>query len=138
MAVDTRLNQMVLANDERLTSVPVNALEFSVRTLHGLKKVGATNLGEAYWSVVDRSLHRQRNIGPKSIKEVEDMVATVLATRPVTPKTPRERQLVEVLEMFLSWTGALAITGDATPEAWRELVVIRDKAQAIMKKEQVK
>jgi hypothetical protein len=129
---------MMLANDERLTSVPVIALEFSVRTLDGLKKVGATNLGEAYWSVVNRSLHRQRGIGPRSVKEVEDMVATVLAATPVVPKAPRERKLVEVLEMFLRWTGALAITGSATPEAWRELVVIRDKAQALMEKEQTK
>jgi len=132
MAVDTRLNQMMLAGDERLTSVPISALEFSVRTLDGLRKVGATNLGEAYWSVVNRTLHRQRNIGPKSIKEVEDMVAYVLATRPVTPSTARERKLEQVLELFLSWTGALAITGSPEPDAWRELVTLRARAEAVL------
>jgi len=132
MAVDTRLNQMMLAGDERLTSVPISALEFSVRTLDGLRKVGATNLGEAYWSVVNRTLHRQRNIGPKSIKEVEDMVAYVLATRPVIPSTARERKLEQVLELFLSWTGALAITGGPEPDAWRELVTLRARAEAVL------
>lgn len=137
MAVDVRLNQMMLAKDERLTSVPLDAVELSVRTLDGLKKVGATNMGEAYWSVVNRTLHRQYRIGPKSIKEVEDMVAHVLAVSPRPPTgTSKERKLAEVLELFLSWTGALAVTGSATPEAWRELVVIRDKAQAILAKEQ--
>lgn len=137
MAVDTRLNQMMLAKDERLTSVPLSALELSIRTLDGLKRVGATNLGEAYWSVVNRTLHRQYRIGPKSIKEVEDMVAYVLSTSPCSPPvTTKERKLTDVLELFLSWTGALAVTGSATPEAWRELIVIRDKAQALLNKEQ--
>lgn len=137
MAVDTRLSQMMLAKDERLTSVPLSALELSIRTLDGLKRVGATNLGEAYWSVVNRTLHRQYRIGPKSIKEVEDMVAYVLSTSPCPPPaTIKERRLTDVLELFLSWTSALAITGSATPEAWRELIVIRDKAQALLNEEQ--
>ena len=136
MAVDTRLNQMMLAKDERLTSVPLSALELSIRTLDGLKRVGATNLGEAYWSVVNRTLHRQCRIGPKSIKEVEDMVAYVLSVSPCPPPaTTKERKLTKVLELFLSWTGALAVTGSATPEAWRELIVIRDKAQALLNEE---
>lgn len=137
MTVDVRLNQMMQANDERLTSVPLGAVELSVRTLNALKNVGATNLGEAYWSVVNRTLHKQRGIGPKAIKEVEDMAVHVLATWPSPPPTPtKERKMAEVLELFLSWTGALAITGGATPEAWRELIVIRDKAQSLLKKEQ--
>jgi DNA-directed RNA polymerase alpha subunit len=132
MTVDVRLSQMMLADDKRLTSIPISALEFSVRTLDGLRKVGATNLGEAYWSVLNRTLRRQRNIGPKSIKEVEDMVAYVLATRPVVPSTARERKLEQTLEMFLRWTGALAVCGDITRDAWCELVDMRAEAARIL------
>lgn len=44
----------------------------------------------------------------------------------------REQRLQDVVEMFLSWTGALAITGEATPDAWHELVRIRSRAEAVL------
>lgn len=43
-----------------------------------------------------------------------------------------ERRLKGVLEMFLSWTGALAISGNITRDAWCELVDIRAKAERVL------
>lgn len=132
MAVDIRLNQMVNALDSYLNSILLDDLEFSVRTLKALKNCGAVTLRDAQGALINRSLHKQYGIGRRAVKEVEDMIAYMIANRPpLHTKSERERKLEQVLELFLSWTGALAITGSPEPDAWRELVTIRAKAEAL-------
>lgn len=130
MAVDIRLNQMVNALDSYLNSILLDDLELSVRTLNALKKCGAVTLRDAQGALINRSLHKQYGIGRKAVKEVEDIIAYIIANRP--PTRDQERKLRQVLEMFLSWTGALAVTGSVEPDAWRELVVIRSRAEAVL------
>jgi hypothetical protein len=132
MAVDIRLNQMVNALDSYLKSILLDDLEFSVRTLKALKNCGAVTLHDAQGALINRSLHKQYGIGRRAVKEVEDMIAYMIANRsPPHTKSEREQKLEQVLELFLSWTGALAITGSPEPDAWRELVTIRAKAEAL-------
>lgn len=130
MAVDIRLNQMVNALDSYLNSILLDDLELSVRTLNALKKCGAVTLRDAQGALINRSLHKQYGIGRKAVKEVEDIIAYTIANRP--PTRDQERKLKEVIEMFLSWTGALAVTGSVESEAWRDLVVIRSRAEKVM------
>lgn len=130
MAVDIRLNQMVNALDSYLNSILLDDLELSVRTLNALKKCGAVTLRDAQGALINRSLHKQYGIGRRAVKEVEDIIAYTIANRP--PTRDQERKMRQVLEMFLSWTGALAVTGSVEPDAWRELVVIRSRAEAVL------
>lgn len=133
MAVDIRLNQMIDALDGRMKSILIEDVELSVRTLKALKDCGVRTLHEAQMALINRQLHKQHGIGPKAVKEVEEIIFNVSAGLP-TPraKSKREVRLERVLEMFLSWTGALAQVGSATPEAWRELVVLRQKAEVVL------
>lgn len=130
MAVDIRLNQMVNALDSYLNSILLDDLELSVRTLNALKKCGAVTLRDAQGALINRSLHKQYGVGRRAVKEVEDIIAYTIANRP--PTRDQERKMRQVLEMFLSWTGALAVTGSVEPDAWRELVVIRSRAEAVL------
>lgn len=137
MTVDIRLNQMVNALDAWLKTIPIDDVELSIRTLNALKKCGVKTLHDAQGAIINRQLHKQYGIGPKAVKEVEEIIRNVSALMPPLPpeqpaKSKRERRLEGVLEMFLSWTGALAQVGSATPEAWRELVVLRRKAEAVL------
>ena len=133
MAVDIRLNQMIDALDGRMKSILIEDVELSIRTLKALKDCGVHTLHEAQMAIINRQLHKQHGIGPKAVKEVEEIIRNVAAVLPPpAPKTKRERQLERVLEMFLSWTGALAQVGSATPEAWRELVVLRQQAEKVL------
>jgi hypothetical protein len=47
-------------------------------------------------------------------------------------QSKREQQLERVLEMFLSWTGALAISGNITRDAWCDLVDMRAEAERVL------
>jgi hypothetical protein len=134
MAVDIRLNQMIDALDGRLKSIPLEDVELSIRTFKALKDCGANTLHDAQMALVNRTLHKQYGIGRRAAKELEEIIASVCAVLPVpvpVPESKREKQLERVLEMFLSWTGALAATGSPEPDAWRELVTIRAKAEAL-------
>ena len=137
MAVDIRLNQMVNALDAWLKTIPIDDVELSIRTLNALKKCGVKTLHDAQGAIINRQLHKQYGIGPKAVKEVEEIIRNVSALMPPLPpeqpaKSKREVRLERVLEMFLSWTGALAQVGSATPEAWRELVVLRQEAEVVL------
>ena len=84
-------------------------------------------------ALINRQLHKQHGIGPKAVKEVEEIIFNVSAGLPAPrAKSKREVRMERVLEMFLSWTGALAQVGSATPEAWRELVVLRQEAEVVL------
>ena len=133
MAVDIRLNQMIDALDGRMKSILIEDVELSVRTLKALKDCGVRTLHEAQMALINRRLHKQHGIGPKAVKEVEEIIFNVSAGLPAPrAKSKREVRLERVLEMFLSWTGALAQVGSATPEAWRELVVLRQEAEVVL------
>lgn len=133
MAVDIRLNQMIDALDGRLKSILIEDVELSIRTLKALKDCGVRTLHEAQMALINRQLHKQHGIGPKAVKEVEEIIFNVSAGLPAPrAKSKREVRLERVLEMFLSWTGALAQVGSATPEAWRELVVLRQEAEVVL------
>ena len=135
MTVDIRLNQMIDALDGRLKSIRLEDVELSIRTFKALKDCGADTLHDAQMALVNRRLHKQHGIGPKSVKEVEEVIAAVCAVLPVpvpVPESKREKQLERVLEMFLSWTGALAISGDITRDAWCELVDMRAEAERVL------
>lgn len=137
MTVDIRLNQMVNALDAWLKSIPIEETELSIRTFNALKKCGVNTLHDAQGAIINRQLHKQYGIGPKAVKEVEEIIRNVSALMPPLPpeqpaKSKRERRLEGVLEMFLSWTGALAVTGSADAEAWRELVAIRQEAEVLL------
>lgn len=133
MTVDIKLNQMVNALDSYLNSILLDDLELSVRTLNALKNCGAVTLRDAQNALIRRSLHKQYGIGRKAVKEVEDMIAYMIANRtPSQTKSKREQRLEDVVELFLSWTGALAKVGSADIHAWRELVVIRSRAEAVL------
>lgn len=133
MAVDVRLNQMIDALDGRLKSILIEDVELSIRTLKALKDCGVRTLHEAQMALINRQLHKQHGIGPKAVKEVEEIIFNVSAGLPAPrAKSKREVRMERVLEMFLSWTGALAQVGSATPEAWRELVVLRQEAEVVL------
>lgn len=134
MAVDVKLNKMIDALDERMKSILIDDVDLSVRTLRALKNCGVHTLHDAQMAVINRQLHKQHGIGPKGVKEVEELIFNISAALP-TPRTKakREVRLERVLEMFLSWTGALAQVGSATPEAWRELVVLRQEAEVVLR-----
>ncbi len=133
MAVDIRLNQMIDALDGRMKSILIEDVELSVRTLKALKDCGVRTLHEAQMALINRQLHKQHGIGPKAVKEVEEIIFNVSAGLPAPrAKSKREVRLERVLEMFLSWTGALAQVGSATPEVWRELVVLRQEAEVVL------
>ncbi len=133
MAVDIRLNEMINALDAQLDRVLLEDVELSVRSFAALTRCGAVTIGDAKRALKDGSFRKQKNIGPRAVREVEEIIRNVAAVLPIpAPKTKRERQLERVLEMFLSWTGALAQVGSATPEAWRELVVLRQEAEVVL------
>lgn len=133
MAVDIRLNEMINALDAQLDRVLLEDVELSVRSFAALTRCGAVTIGDAKRALKDGSFRKQRNIGPRAVREVEEIIRNVAATLPIpAPKTKRECQLERVLEMFLSWTGALAQVGSANLEAWRELVVIRQEAEKVL------
>ena len=136
MTVDVRLNQMIDALDGRMKSILIEDVELSVRTLKALKDCGVRTLHEAQMAIINRQLHKQHGIGPKAVKEVEEVIFNVSVGLPAPQtKSKREVRMEGVLEMFLSWTGALAQVGSATPEAWRELVVLRQEAEGILRSE---
>lgn len=133
MVVDIKLNQMIDALDGRMKSIMIEDVELSIRTLKALKDCGVRTLHEAQMALINRQLHKQHGIGPKAVKEVEEIIFNVSAGLPAPrAKSKREVRLERVLEMFLSWTGALAQVGSATPEAWRELVVLRQEAEVVL------
>ena len=137
MAVDIKLNQMVNALDKWLKTIPLEDVELSVRAYKALKDCGVNTLHEAQGAIINRQLHKQYGIGPRAVKEVEEIIRNVSAMMPPLPpeepaKSKREARMEGVLEMFLSWTGALAVTGSADAEAWRELVAIRQEAEGLL------
>jgi hypothetical protein len=92
VTVDIRLNQMIDALDGRLKGVPLEDVELSVRTFKALKDCGAHTLHDAQMALINRTLHKQHGIGPRAVKEVEEIIASVcMVLPPVFAPQPKER-----------------------------------------------
>lgn len=85
MTVDIRLNQMINALDGRLRAITIDEVELSVRTLKALKDCGVRTLHDAQMAIINRQLHKQHGIGPKAVREVEEILFNVSASLPPIP-----------------------------------------------------
>lgn len=136
MAVDIRLNQMIDALDGRMKSILIEDVELSIRTLKALKDCGVRTLHEAQMALINRQLHKQHGIGPKAVKEVEEIifnVSAVLPPEPATPKdgwqpietAPKDRQFLACVDVSNSPDHRLikAIFGENEVADYREIVI---------------
>jgi hypothetical protein len=134
MAVDTRLNQMLDALDGRLKNIPLEDVELSIRTFKALKDCGADTLHDAQMALINRTLHKQHGIGPRAVREIEEIIVNVCAVLPV-PKPKSGWQPIETAPKdhpFLACIDAenraeikllRAIFGDKEVADYREIVI---------------
>ena len=92
MTVDTRLNLMINALDGRLRYIGLEQVELSVRTLKALKDCGVRTLHDAQMAIINRQLHKQHGIGPKAVREVEEIIFNVTAALPQPNELEREER----------------------------------------------
>lgn len=92
MATDTRLNLMINALDGRLRSIGIEQVELSVRTLKALKDCGVRTLHDAQMAIINRQLHKQHGIGPKAVREVEEIIFNVTRALPQPNELEREER----------------------------------------------
>lgn len=103
MAVDIRLNALIRALDERLKTVSIDDVELSVRTYKALKDCGVRTLHEAQMALINRQLHRQPNIGPKAVREVEEIIFNVTAALPPPAEVARQQRRLELNSLLLAY-----------------------------------
>lgn len=89
MTVDIRLNQMINALDGRLRSIDIEQVELSIRTLKALKDCGVRTLHDAQMAIINRQLHKQHGIGPRAVREVEEIIFNVTASLPKSSEMER-------------------------------------------------
>jgi hypothetical protein len=112
------------------SDIPLDDLEFSIRTLNALKKCGVTTLGQAEMAVKDGRLRKQPGIGPRAIREVLEIIANVKTFVKEQPVEAKVHPLVELLiarakshpEEFVNGTPD---TLSATNRWWHAVDVIR-------------
>jgi hypothetical protein len=113
------------------SDIPLDDLEFSIRTLNALKKCGVTTLGQAEMAVKDGRLRKQPGIGPRAIREVLEIIYNVETMLPKEqPVEAKVHPLVELLvarakshpEEFVNGTPD---TLSATNRWWHAVDVIR-------------
>lgn len=92
MTADTRLNLMINALDGRLRSIGIEQVELSVRTLKALKDCGVRTLHDAQMAIINRQLHKQHGIGPKAVREVEEIIFNVTRALPHPNELEREER----------------------------------------------
>ena len=92
MTVDTRLNLMINALDGRLRSIGIEQVELSIRTLKALKDCGVRTLHDAQMAIINRQLHKQHGIGPKAVREVEEIIFNVTRALPHPNELEREER----------------------------------------------
>ena len=110
MTTDTRLNLMINALDGRLRSIGIEQVELSVRTLKALKDCGVRTLHEAQMAIINRQLHKQHGIGPKAVREVEEIIFNVTAALPQPNELEREQRRLELNSLLLAYeTHVLAL-----------------------------
>ena len=132
MSVDLRLNALINALDGRLKSVSVDDVELSVRTLKALKDCGVRTLHEAQMALINRQLQRQWGIGPKAVREVEEIIFNVTASLPPAGDWARHQARLELNSLLLAYESHVVRlydlqTNGAVPEAAEDL------AEAIVK-----
>lgn len=92
MTTDTRLNLMINALDGRLRSIGIEQVELSIRTLKALKDCGVRTLHDAQMAIINRQLHKQHGIGPKAVREVEEIIFNVTRALPQPNELEREER----------------------------------------------
>ena len=103
MSVDLRLNALINALDGRLKSVSIDDVELSVRTLKALKDCGVRTLHEAQMALINRQLQRQWGIGPKAVREVEEIIFNVTASLPPAGDWARHQARLELNSLLLAY-----------------------------------
>ena len=121
MTTDTRLNLMINALDGRLRSIGIEQVELSVRTLKALKDCGVRTLHEAQMAIINRQLHKQHGIGPKAVREVEEIIFNVTAALPQPNELEREQRRADLNSLLFAFeTAAVELydlqRADADPE----------------------
>lgn len=96
MTVDTRLNKMINALDGRLRYIGIEQVELSIRTLKALKDCGVRTLHDAQMAIINRQLHKQHGIGPKAVREVEEIIFNVTAALPQPNELEREERRLDL------------------------------------------
>lgn len=126
MAVDTKLNALIRALDERLKTVSIDDVELSIRTYKALRNCGVRTLHEAQMALINRQLHRQPNIGPKAVREVEEIIFNVTAALPPPAEVARQQRRLELNSLLLAYeTHVLALytyqSADADPDDFLDI-----------------
>lgn len=103
MAVDTRLNKMINALDGRLRYIGLDQVELSVRTLKALKDCGVRTLHDAQMAIINRQLHKQHGIGPKAVREVEEIIFNVTRALPHPNELEREERRLDLNSLLLAF-----------------------------------
>lgn len=110
MTTDIRLNALIRALDERLKTVSIDDVELSVRTYKALKDCGVRTLHEAQMALINRQLHKQHGIGPKAVREVEEIIFNVTAALPPPAEVARQQRRLELNSLLLAYeTHVLAL-----------------------------
>lgn len=126
MTTDTRLNLMINALDGRLRSIGIEQVELSVRTLKALKDCGVRTLHEAQMAIINRQLHKQHGIGPKAVREVEEIIFNVTAALPQPNELEREQRRADLNSLLCAFeTAAVELydlqRADADPEDFYDI-----------------
>ena len=103
MTVDIRLNQIINALDGRLRSIGIEQVELSVRTLKALKDCGVRTLHDAQMALINRQLHKQNGIGPKAVKEVEEILFNVSAMLPWPDENEQHQRRLDLNSLLLAF-----------------------------------
>lgn len=133
MAVDVKLNALIRALDERLKTVNIDDVELSIRTYNALKNCGVRTLHEAQMALINRQLHRQPNIGPKAVREVEEIIFNVTTALPPPAEVARQQRRLELNSLLLAYethTLALYTYQSAAPHSEDFEDIDRDKSIA--------
>lgn len=128
MTVDIRLNKMINALDGRLRSISIEQVELSVRTLKALKNCGVRTLHEAQMALINRQLHRQPGIGPKAVKEVEEIIFFVSAMLPWPDENEERQRHLDLNSLLLAFESDIIRLydlqrADASPEDFLDIDV---------------
>lgn len=141
MSTDIRLNAIIRALDERLKTVSIDQVELSVRTLKALKDCGVRTLHEAQMALINRQLRRQPNIGPKAVREVEEIIFNVTASLPPPAEVARQQRRLELNSLLLAYEAhvlavyAYKTRGDDASEGRVAIEKVREKILAYADKE---
>lgn len=141
MTVDIRLNALIRALDERLKTVSIDDVELSIRTYKALQDCGVRTLHEAQMALINRQLHRQPNIGPKAVREVEEIIFNVTAALPPPAEVARQQRRLELNSLLLAYEShVLALytyqSADPDPEDFGDIALneaITNRKAAIQK-----